>query len=97
MVVVAVMISPSLRESSMFFLKLAIYCIGFLIIRSFFHTGKGINHSNNVDINNAPCYAGSNVLRPKNILVAVAVMAVMSTPSPVGFLVAAASRVLHHQ
>ena len=96
-VVVAVMISPSLRESSMFFLKLAIYCTGFLIIRSFFHTGKDINHSNDVDINNAHCYPRSNVLRPKNIPVSVAATVVMSTPSPVGFLVAAAPWVLHHQ
>ena len=98
-VVVAVMISLSLIESSMFFFqsKLVIYCIRFFIIRSknyLFHAGKNIKYTNHVDVNNAPCCPTPTALRPKNITAAVAATVVMSSTSPIGYLASASAMVV---
>ena len=91
-VVVKVMTSPSLMESSTFFFlnqSYSFHCIGFLIIGSknyLFHTGKDNNHANNVDVNNALCCPTSIVLRPKNIPTVVEATVIMSSPSSIGFL-----------
>ena len=95
-VVSMVMINPSLRKSSMFFLqlKLLLSCIRIFIIRSknyLFHTSKDINHTNDVDVSNASCCTVPISLRPKNIPIVVAATVVMSSPSPIDFSVIAAA------
>ena len=86
-----VMISPSLIESSMFFLqwKLLVYSIRFFIIRLrnyLSHTGKDNNHTNDADVSNASCCPTTIAFRLKNILTVVVATVVMdSSPSPIGF------------
>ena len=82
-VVAALMISPSLIESSIFFFqsKLLIYCKVFLSSDQKI-AGKNIKDTNDVDVNNAPYCRTLNALRSKNITAAVEVAVVVSSPSP---------------
>ena len=77
-----VMISPSLKESSMFFLqlKLLIYCIRFFIIRSKNHWQEH-KDTNDVDVNNAPCCPAPNALRIKKSTAAAEVKVVINNLS----------------
>ena len=89
---VAVIINPSLIESSMFFFKskLLIYYIRFLyhqIKKNYiFQIGKDINHANDVDVNNALCCPTPAAFIAKNIPTVVEATVFMSSSSPIGFL-----------
>ena len=66
------MINPSLIESAVFFFPIKTTHLLYRFL-SYFHTSKDINHTNDVDVNNAlPCLMPTS-LRPKNITAVVAV------------------------
>ena len=68
----------------------------FFIIRSknyILHTGKDINHTNDVDVNNALCCPTPAALSAQNIPTVVEATVVMNSPSPIVLLVVVASTV----
>ena len=83
-VVVAVMISPTLIGSSIFFFqsKLLIYCIRFFLSSDQKIAGKNIKDTNDVDVDNEPCCPTPSALGPKNSAAAVEVTVAISNLSP---------------
>ena len=62
-----------------------------ILIYHISHTVKDINHTNDLDVNNAlPCLIPTS-LRLKHIIAVVAAKVVMISPSPIDFLAAIAS------
>ena len=94
------MINPSLIEPSMFFFSIkAIHLLYKVFLSSdqkknyIFHIGKDIKHAIDVDFNNGlPCPTPAALIA-QNISTVVEATVVISSPSPIGFLVAVASTV----